>query len=160
MYSMFYRIFILLGLILCWNCKSSAEVNQDFINEVPSANEEEPKSNINFDSLAVKSKDILPLNSENKKVVAFGEKKEGEKFILSFEVTTQTKAFIKLSTANDLANLRINQIIMPDQKSEGPFGKDAEFPLYQGGTYQIVIAESLMQGNPYQGKFKVEIELK
>ena len=154
------HVAFLFTLILLWNCKPDTKANKDFINETTSSKIESEAPRINYDSLVVKNKDLLPFGPKVNKITVFAEKKEHEKFTLLFDVTTQTKAFVKITTENDLANLRLNQIILPDQQTDGPFGKETEFPLYQGGTYQLVFAESLMQGNPFQGKFKVEIELK
>ena len=149
-----------LVLLFFWNCTPDTKTNDGFINETSPSFMDSVPTKQNYDSLVVKNKDILPFSPTVKKITALAEKKEGEKFSLYFDVTTQTKAFVKIITEDDLANIRLNQIITPDQESDGPFGKEAEFPLYQGGTYQLVFAESLMQGNPFQGKFKVEIELK
>lgn len=154
------HIAFLVALFFLWNCKPDTKTNQDFINETAPSPMDSVAPKINYDSLVVKNKDILPFGPQVNKITAFAEKKEHEKFTLLFDVTTQTKAFVKITAEDDLANLRLNQIILPNQQSDGPFGKEAEFPLYQGGTYQLVFAESLMQGNPFHGKFKVEIELK
>ena len=50
-------------------------------------------------------------------------------------------------------NIRINQIIMPDNTSDGPFGKDLAYKLDQQGTYKLIIGESLMQGDPFEGDY-------
>ena len=57
-------------------------------------------------------------------------------------------------------NIRFNQIIFPDNSSDGPFGMDLKIPLKQKGDYILVIGHSLMADNPYWGKFKVELENK
>jgi len=152
--------FIGLFLILFtfWNCKSGDKNNLPNANDVDLSDTIHPK--LKYDSLVIKNNDILPFSNKVKQITAYANKKEGEKFNLFFDVTTQTKAFVKIITDDETNNIRINQVITPDQKSDGPFGKDIEFPLYQGGMYQIVIAENLMQGNPFQGNFKIEIELK
>lgn len=149
---------LFLILFTFWNCKSGNKNNLPSTNNVDLSDTIHPKSN--YDSLVIKNNEILPFSHKVKQITAYAYKKEGEKFNLFFDVTTQTKAFVKIITDDKAANIRINQVITPDQKSDGPFGKDVEFPLYQGGMYQIVIAENLMQGNPFQGNFKIEIELK
>ncbi len=146
----------LLLLFIFFNCESkNKHQNKEEITLNDTIN---PKNK--FDSLIVNNNEILPFSHKVNKIVAYANKKEGEAFSFNFDVTTQTKAFIKIITENPTANIRINQIIYPDQKSDGPFGKDVELPLYQGGMYKIVIDESLMQGNPFNGNFKIEIELK
>lgn len=55
-------------------------------------------------------------------------------------------------------NIRFNQIIFPDNTSDGPFGMDLKIPLKQKGNYIIVVGHSLMADNPYFGNFKIQIE--
>lgn len=62
--------------------------------------------------------------------------------------------------AGGKGNIRFNQILFPDNTSDGPFGMDLKIPLTQKGTYILVIGHSLMADNPYWGKFKVEVENK
>lgn len=57
-------------------------------------------------------------------------------------------------------NIRFNQIISPDNASDGPFGTDLNIPLQQKGNYIIVIGHSQMADNPYWGKFQVQLETK
>ncbi|MBF4491191.1 hypothetical protein IRZ83_01450 [Flavobacterium sp. JLP] len=57
-------------------------------------------------------------------------------------------------------NIRFNQIIFPDQTSDGPFGMDLTIPLKQKGNYILVIGHSQMADNPFYGKFKVQLENK
>lgn len=57
-------------------------------------------------------------------------------------------------------NIRFNQIIFPDQTSDGPFGMDLKIPLKQKGNYILVIGHSLMADSPYWGKFGVQVENK
>jgi hypothetical protein len=55
-------------------------------------------------------------------------------------------------------NIRFNQIIFPDNTSDGPFGMDLNVPLKQKGNYIIVVGHSQMADNPFWGKFKIELE--
>lgn len=57
-------------------------------------------------------------------------------------------------------NIRFNQIIFPDNTSDGPFGMDLQIPLKQKGNYILVIGHSQMADNPFWGKFKVQVENK
>ncbi|MDO8316354.1 MAG: hypothetical protein Q7T12_02410 [Flavobacterium sp.] len=57
-------------------------------------------------------------------------------------------------------NVRFNQIIFPDNSSDGPFGMELKIPLKQKGDYILVIGHSLMADNPYWGKFMVQFEKK
>ena len=149
---------VLLLSFIFFNCNSNEKKTQADQDQITLNDTIAPASK--YDSLAIENNEILPFSSKVNKIIAFGTKKEGEPFAFNFDVTTQTKAFIKIITEDPTANIRVNQVILPDQESDGPFGKDVEFPLYQGGMYKVIIGESLMQGNPFNGNFKIEIELK
>lgn len=58
-----------------------------------------------------------------------------------------------------VGNIRFNQIIFPDNTSDGPFGQDLEQQLSQTGVYTLVIGHSLMADNPYIGKFMVKVQV-
>lgn len=66
----------------------------------------------------------------------------------------------KLIPITNKGNIRFNQIIFPDQSSDGPFGIDLKIQLTQKGSHIIVIGHSQMADNPYWGKFKVQLEVK
>lgn len=67
----------------------------------------------------------------------------------------------ELETPNDaFANVRISQIILPDGKSDGPFGKNMQYILSQTGTYQLIISESLMEWTEWSGKVNLSVKIK
>ncbi|KAF2329048.1 hypothetical protein [Flavobacterium daemonense] len=66
----------------------------------------------------------------------------------------------KIILATNNGNIRFNQIIFPDNSSDGPFGKDLKMQLTQKGNHVIVIGHSQMADNPYWGNFKVELKNK
>lgn len=56
-------------------------------------------------------------------------------------------------------NIRFNQIVFPNKTADGPFGMDLDLELKQKGKHELIIGHSLMADNPYQGKFKVELQI-
>lgn len=64
-----------------------------------------------------------------------------------------------LKTEDSLANVRINQIFTPDGKADGPFGRELKLVIKQQGTYKLIIAENLMQGNEWKGKFNLTVKV-
>lgn len=74
------------------------------------------------------------------------------------ENTDELKAQIIPATGR--GNIRFNQIIFPDNTSDGPFGMDLKIPLRQKGNYILVVGHSLMADNPYFGKFELQLENK
>lgn len=64
-----------------------------------------------------------------------------------------------LKTEDSLANIRINQIFTPDGKADGPFGRELKLVIKQQGTYKLIIAENLMQGDEWKGKFDLTVKV-
>ncbi|MDR7370228.1 hypothetical protein [Flavobacterium aquidurense] len=62
--------------------------------------------------------------------------------------------------ATGKGNIRFNQIIFPDQSSDGPFGMEINIPLKQKGNHILIVGHSLMADNPYWGKFTIQLENK
>lgn len=58
-----------------------------------------------------------------------------------------------------VANIRINQIFMPDGKADGPFGRTVSRRVTEKGTYKLIIAENLMQGDEWKGKFSLTVKV-
>ncbi|EHQ29225.1 hypothetical protein [Mucilaginibacter paludis] len=60
---------------------------------------------------------------------------------------------------SDKGNIRINQIIMPDGSSDGPFSKTVKYPIQHKGTYKIIAGGSNMQGDDWKGAFNMRISI-
>ncbi|WP_312311470.1 hypothetical protein [Empedobacter brevis] len=83
-----------------------------------------------------------------------------EQQTFSFRNDSSTSVSIQIIPQNRLANVRINQIISPNNETDGPFGKELNYELTEKGLYQIRIGESLMQGDPFEGKYTLKLQLK
>ena len=55
-------------------------------------------------------------------------------------------------------NIRFNMIVLPDNNTDGPFGKDVQYKLDKKGTYKLIIGESLMQGDPFDGQYTIRFK--
>lgn len=60
---------------------------------------------------------------------------------------------------DSLANIRINQLYTPDGKADGPFGRELKRAINQQGLYKLIIAENLMQGDEWKGKFSLTVNV-
>jgi len=83
-----------------------------------------------------------------------------ERDTISFELDNPAFVSMLLKMPNNTGNLRINQLLMPDGTSDGPFGKEINENLIAPGTYQVIIGESLMQGSTYAGEYILELRVK
>lgn len=112
----------------------------------------------NVDSLA---QDIMKYEvlSESEPLEFQRTKKLGERDTISFEIKESSAVKMTLSVPGEVGNIRINQLMMPDGEMDGPFGKTYEAHLDKIGTYQVIIAESMMAENPYTGDYQLTIEI-
>lgn len=66
---------------------------------------------------------------------------------------------VQILPDDSAANIRINQIFTPDGKADGPFGRELKQQLHQQGTYKLIIAENMMQGDEWKGNFKLTVKV-
>ena len=84
----------------------------------------------------------------------------GEKISYEFEASKgQTlNAFVKPKDGE--GNIRINQIIFPDGKADGPFGDKMTYKLTESGNWKLILGEDMMAGEPWKGTYLLTIEIK
>ncbi len=83
---------------------------------------------------------------------------ENQQFIIVIKNVTKSTIYAKINTVEKDRNLRINQIILPDGSSEGPFSKEMKFTKRINGTYKIVIGKNLMSDGKLVGNISVSIK--
>lgn len=83
---------------------------------------------------------------------------ENQQFVIVIKNVTQTTLSAKINTVEKDRNLRINQIILPDGSSDGPFSKEMKFAKKKNGTYQIIIGKNLMADGKLTGNVSVTVE--
>ncbi|MET0394315.1 MAG: hypothetical protein ABW019_14310 [Chitinophagaceae bacterium] len=74
-------------------------------------------------------------------------------------VATGSKLTAFLIPANQPANIRFNQLFLPDGSSDGPFGQKLEYQLPQKGIYKLYIGSSLMANDAYSGDFLLRVKV-
>ena len=84
-------------------------------------------------------------------------KNPDDQIILRLENLDQPKIKGYLKTENPM-NLRFNQIRMPDNTFDGPFGSTIEYDTKQKGEYWLIFAKNNMADGEPVGKFFVKIE--
>lgn len=111
------------------------------------------------ETLATIPSDTVYLKIHYGKAKADTAKSGGQEVYFVFNSDTAKKLNLKVIPATDTANLRISQIFDPDGNSDGPFGREIQYPIEKSGIYKVRVTESLMQGSPYEGKFSFEVKL-
>lgn len=84
-------------------------------------------------------------------------KNPDDQLILKLENLNQPKIKGYIKTEKPM-NLRFNQIRMPDNTFDGPFGPTIEYDTKQKGEYWLILAKSNMAEGTPVGKFFVKIE--
>jgi hypothetical protein len=80
-----------------------------------------------------------------------------DQLILRLENLDQPKIKGYLKTEKPM-NIRFNQIRMPDNTFDGPFGQTIEYETRQKGEYWLILAKSNMASGTPVGKFFLKIE--
>ena len=84
-------------------------------------------------------------------------KNPDDQLILKLENLNQAKINGYIKTEKPM-NLRFNQIRMPDNTFDGPFGQTIEYATKQKGEYWLILAKSNMAEGAPVGNFFVKIE--
>lgn len=84
-------------------------------------------------------------------------KNQDEQLILRLENLSQPKMKAYLKTDQPM-NLRFNQIRLPDNTFDGPFGQSIEYETRQKGEYWLILSKSNMASGTATGKFFIKIE--
>ena len=78
---------------------------------------------------------------------------------VTIPVVKNAQLSLVLKPSDSTANLRINQIFMPDGKADGPFGRSLTRKIGTTGNCKVIIGEDLMQGEEWKGKFSLAIKM-
>ena len=68
-------------------------------------------------------------------------------------IKSGNELFAVINKDNRKANIRINQIEMPDSTFDGPFGDSLHYRLKITGTYKIIVGHNLMAEGKPSGNF-------
>ncbi len=80
--------------------------------------------------------------------------------ILLVQISSGQHLYAKLIPEDAQANLRINQVQMPDSSLDGPFGRDLDYKIKTPGTYKLITGESLMAEGNWKGDFVIKVWVK
>jgi hypothetical protein len=83
---------------------------------------------------------------------------EKQQFILVIKNVKKSSISATISTKDKNRNLRINQILLPDNSSDGPFSKTMKYKISKKGIYKIVVGKNLMAEGKLTGNFNLSVE--
>jgi len=64
-----------------------------------------------------------------------------------------------LLPSDSIANVRISHVVFANEKADGPFGRELTKKIPETGATKLIIAENLMQGEEWKGKFQLTVKL-
>ena len=103
--------------------------------------------------------DVVMLDVKDGRASATVHKESGQSVTFAFASGGYSKLSGRLCSGDTVANVRFSQIIMPDGSADGPFGREIVYDLTLEGVYNLIVNENMMAGDPWAGKFTIEIEL-
>lgn len=152
-----YKLLLILTILglLCLSCR----VNH----KDPTVVEQEQSATVQMNSIPAyinpTDSGVVKMNLENGRGAIRTHKDKNQNIDIEFISKGYKKITAHLSSSDTLANIRFNQITLPDGTMDGPFGRDLEYPISRDGIYMLSIHESLMAGDPWAGDFTVRIQL-
>lgn len=103
--------------------------------------------------------DTIQLKIVSGKVKMDTVKNPRQRLVFVLNSDTANKLNIKITPKDSTANIRISQIIDSKGNSDGPFGQEIIHPIGEKGTHYILVSENQMQGEPWGGRFQLELKL-
>ena len=83
-----------------------------------------------------------------------------DKKIIPITIKSGNELFAVIHKADKKANIRINQIEMPDSTFDGPFGDSLHYKLKMPGAYKIIVGQNLMAEGKPSGDFTLKAWVK
>lgn len=80
---------------------------------------------------------------------------ENQQFVLVIRNVNKSNLSVEVYTNDNGRNIRINQIVKPDNSTDGPFTNKMNYKTSKKGTYKIVIGKNLMAQGKLSGNFSV-----
>ncbi|RYY56347.1 MAG: hypothetical protein EOO09_06930 [Chitinophagaceae bacterium] len=154
-----YLVFLATALFAC-NNDSGSETEVDPV----------PDTSAMHDPAPVITTASTPVNTQVDSVIQFKFNRDSSTLTATGRLTSSKDRIVGylaadrevdltavLEPADKKLNIRFSQIILPDGKTDGPFGQKLQYKLKQVGTYQIVIAPNNMADGATSGDFTIRL---
>jgi len=77
--------------------------------------------------------------------------------IIPLTIVSGKELFAVIHKENGNANIRINQLALPDSTFDGPFGDSLHYKIKMAGAYKIIIGPDLMATGKLNGVFNLKL---
>lgn len=86
-------------------------------------------------------------------------KRKGPSITCHFTITKPARLVAIIIPRKEDCNIRINNIMLPGNKSDGPFGRELKYDLPRKGDHRLVIGQNLMAGDAEACEFVLKLKL-
>lgn len=83
----------------------------------------------------------------------------GPNIIYNFSISKPQSLIAEIVPDKTGCNVRFNQVIMPGNKADGPFGMQLKYKLPRKGKYQLIVGHNMMAGDPEICDFTLKVKL-
>ena len=121
-----------------------------------------PETTLTSSPIDARADSTITLNipTGDSAVVLLGELKSLNQHItVIVPVQDKRKLTATLMPLDSLHNIRFSQLIYPDGKMDGPFGKSVAIATPQNGSYKLLITHNLMAEGGLAKEFKLRVAL-
>jgi hypothetical protein len=153
-FKWFFTGFVIFAIACSHNNNQSKEVEKDSLSIVKKVT-----TNAIVDARGDSIID-LTFPGGDSSVVVLGKLESTDQHItVRVPVRDKRKLSATLLPLDSLTNIRFNQIVDPNGKSAGPFGRTISIATQQNGTYQLFIAHNLMAEGGLAKEFRLQVTL-
>lgn len=98
--------------------------------------------------------------NENRVQSARGKlQRKGPPITVNFEIAKAQTLIAAIIPDKSNCNIRFNQVLMPGNQTDGPFGLELKYKLRTKGKYQLIIGQNMMAGDPEACEFTLNLQL-
>ncbi|RFM27604.1 hypothetical protein [Deminuibacter soli] len=157
--------FLLFSVLLCCACNNTPAPSKTIADTTPAAAKSDAPATPLRDTLpadTARQPGLVTLQPGADSVALTGELTEKDRsrtFTINVPAGKNLYAEVTPVVAKN-ANVRINQLLMPDGSADGPFGRSLKYPLQQKGRYSVIVGQNLMAGDgKWAGKFILKLRV-
>ena len=156
-------IYFLFGMCLsCCNSPNNTGKKEIVVNDTVTtdSNIKPPINKDSIDYVVIDSAVHISLDKDNSAKTLSGKLKGNNQPIkIYIDINSGDTLHVLIEPSGQDANIRLNQIIYPDGKADGPFDKDQKFAIEKPGPYQLIIGNNLMAEGKTNAAFTLHLSV-
>lgn len=149
--------YLLISIFSLANCFKHNEMKTEVKNGIPSTEIVQPRRGA---FRTIDGNRIIRTVDASQLPFTIGEEftNENQEFVLVINNFKKPSVSAVISVNDKGRNLRINQIILPNNLTDGPFSNRMDYKTSRKGTYKIVVGKNLMKEGKLSGGFIISVK--